>query len=71
MSGFMGDLSPEQQKSLEVFKEALGEEKLPQHDDYDFLRFLRARQFHLEKALTMYRCYHHVDFAKKQRWLVP
>ena len=55
MSGVMGDLSPEQQKSLEVFKEALGEEKLRQHDDYDFLRFLRARKFDLEKALLMYR----------------
>ena len=55
MSGVMGDLGPEQQKGLEMFKGAVGTEKLPQHDDYDFLRFLRARKFDLEKALTMYR----------------
>ena len=52
----MGDLSKMQEDVLEKFRSALGAQKREVHDDYDLLRFLRARQFNLDKAMAMYRC---------------
>lgn len=51
----MGDLSKMQEDVLEKFRSALGAQKREVHDDYDLLRFLRARQFNLDKAMAMYR----------------
>lgn len=53
----MGDLSDAQQQALEAFKKYIEEENLtndPRYDDYYLLRFLRARQFDLEKTIKMF-----------------
>jgi len=47
-SGFMGDTSPEQDAVLEQFREwiiATEMADLEVYDDYDLLRFCRARKF--------------------------
>ena len=47
-SGFMGDTSPEQDQCLTQFKEfvqATETNKEGRFDDYDLLRFCRARKF--------------------------
>ena len=57
-SGFMGDLSEEQEQALEQFKKQIADEDLtddPRYDEYYLLRFLRARQFDLEKTMTMFK----------------
>ena len=51
-SGFMGDTSPEQDKVLDQFREwqqatEMGDMKAMHFDDYDLLRFCRARKFDL------------------------
>lgn len=56
-TGFMGDLSEEQEAALEKFKKYIAEENLtndPRYDDYYLLRFLRARQFDMEKTIKMF-----------------
>lgn len=64
MSGFVGDLSAEQQTALDEFKSQLaagdqGEFKGQTYDchpdDYTALRFLRARKFDTAAAVEMYR----------------
>jgi hypothetical protein len=50
-SGFMGDTSPEQDQCLQQFKDWVkeqGKANLEMYDDYDYLRFCRARKFKLE-----------------------
>ncbi len=47
-SGFMGDTSPEQEAVLAEFREwvnANNYNPVGRYDDYDFLRFCRARKF--------------------------
>jgi len=64
MSGYKGDLSPEQEKALQQIKEYLSEQlekgngKLPEllaNEDEDsmILRFLRARSFDVEKSAKL------------------
>ena len=56
MSGHVGDLSPQQEETLRKFKEAMSDiPDLPDDTDYFFLRWLRARKFHLQKAEEMLR----------------
>jgi hypothetical protein len=50
-TGFMGDTSPQQEEILAKFKEWVKASNLDptdQFDDYDWLRFCRARKFVLE-----------------------
>lgn len=56
-SGFMGDMSEEQEAALEQFKKYLAEENItndPRYDDYYLLRFLRARKFNMKKTIEMF-----------------
>ncbi|CEM11680.1 unnamed protein product [Vitrella brassicaformis CCMP3155] len=58
MSGFVGDLSEEQERTLMAFKSSLGELlSHPRYDDQFLLRFLRARKFDLDKSLIMIKNY--------------
>ena len=58
-SGFMGDTSPEQDAVLAQFKEWITamefDLKLLRYDDYDLLRFCRARKFDLPAMQTMFQ----------------
>ena len=59
-SGFMGDTSPEQDKVLEQFKEwvtvtEIGDMNAMHFDDYDLLRFCRARKFDLPAMQIMWQ----------------
>lgn len=51
MSGFYGDLSVAQTEALNAMKATV------ESDDHTLLRFLRARQFSVDKALEMYNKY--------------
>lgn len=65
-SGFMGDTSPEQEDVLQKFKEWVQTAKLDpksQFDDYDMLRFCRARKFVLENVKTMFGNF--IDWRRK------
>ncbi|PNI97891.1 SEC14L4 isoform 1 [Pan troglodytes] len=57
MSGRVGDLSPQQQEALARFRENLQDllPILPNADDYFLLRWLRARNFDLQKSEDMLR----------------
>ncbi|XP_069921917.1 SEC14-like protein 4 [Oryctolagus cuniculus] len=65
MSGRVGDLSPAQQEALAKFRENLQDllPALPNADDYFLLRWLRARNFDLQKSQDMLR--KHVEFRKQ------
>ncbi|GAA5934340.1 uncharacterized protein JCM15063_004545 [Sporobolomyces koalae] len=61
--GHLGHLTPEQEKTLEHFRERLerdgyytrnGPANAPSHDDVTLVRFLRARKFDLEGALSQF-----------------
>lgn len=57
-TGFMGDTSPEQDLILKQFREWVKQEnydKIGRFDDYDLLRFCRARKFEMEKMKTMFQ----------------
>ncbi|XP_001365475.1 SEC14-like protein 4 [Monodelphis domestica] len=66
MSGRVGDLSPQQEEALAQFRknvqDVLGELRNP--DDYFLLRWLRARNFDLQKSEAMLR--KHVEFRKQE-----
>ncbi|XP_055003184.1 SEC14-like protein 4 [Sorex araneus] len=66
MSGRVGDLSPQQQEALARFRETVRDllPTLPHADDYFLLRWLRARNFDLQKSEDMLR--KHVEFRKQQ-----
>ncbi|XP_072043618.1 SEC14-like protein 2 [Amphiura filiformis] len=62
MSGRLGDLSKEQKEALKKFKVVLKDVLQERHDDKLLLRFLRAREFDLEKSELMFR--EDVDWRK-------
>ena len=56
-SGFMGDTSPEQEAVLAQFKNWVttsGMVDPAEYDDYDYLRFCRARKFVLDDVILMF-----------------
>ncbi|XP_032236045.1 SEC14-like protein 2 isoform X2 [Nematostella vectensis] len=55
MSGYLGDLSSFQQETLEQFSVKVSDVLQKEHDDFFLLRWLRARDFNLEKAEFMLR----------------
>jgi len=64
-SGFMGDTSPEQDKVLAEFKEWVNQNNfnpINRWDDYDFLRFCRARKFVLPDIQLMFQ--NHINWRK-------
>jgi len=66
-SGFMGDTSPEQDAVLATFKQWVEAEKvadLALYDDYDMLRFCRARKFVLEDMQLMFKNF--IDWRIKE-----
>ncbi|ELW66536.1 RING finger protein 215 [Tupaia chinensis] len=64
MSGRVGDLSPKQAETLAKFRENVQDvlPALPNPDDYFLLRWLRARNFDLQKSEAMLRKY--MEFRK-------
>ncbi|KAM6155193.1 SEC14-like protein 4 [Rhynchocyon petersi] len=66
MSGQVGDLSPQQQEALAKFRENLQDllPTLPKTDDSFLLRWLRARNFDLQKSEHMLR--QHAEYRKQQ-----
>ncbi|XP_030074702.1 SEC14-like protein 2 isoform X6 [Microcaecilia unicolor] len=65
MSGRVGDLSPKQAEGLAKFRENVQDvlPSLPFHDDYALLKWLRARNFNLQKSEAMLR--KHIEFRKR------
>jgi len=68
-SGFMGDTSPEQEKCLEEFKAWIEsgqvvDLKAIKFDDYDLLRFCRARKFVLTDIQVMFTNF--IEWRKKE-----
>ncbi|XP_045172153.2 SEC14-like protein 2 isoform X1 [Mercenaria mercenaria] len=55
MSGFVGDLSPQQTAVLEKFRQNVKDVLKPKQGDYYLLRWLRARDFDEKKAEKMLR----------------
>jgi len=56
-SGFMGDTSPEQEAVLAQFKDWVKATAIvnpEEYDDYDYLRFCRARKFVLADIMLMF-----------------
>ncbi|XP_051777513.1 SEC14-like lipid binding 8 [Erpetoichthys calabaricus] len=64
MSGRVGDLSPRQEEALAQFRENILDilPSLPAQHDHFLLRWLRARNFNLQKSEAMLR--KHVEFRK-------
>ncbi|KAL1435891.1 hypothetical protein MTO96_010661 [Rhipicephalus appendiculatus] len=55
MSGYLQDLDERQRTVLEQFREAVADVRRPEHTDANLLRWLRAREFDLDRAEQMYR----------------
>ena len=63
-SGYLGSLTKEEQQVLTVFKALLQKfaaerwkYDLSQFDEYDYLRFLRARKFEIKASVQMFDAY--------------
>ncbi|CAG07787.1 unnamed protein product, partial [Tetraodon nigroviridis] len=67
MSGRVGDLSPKQAEALEQFRQRIQDvlPQLPAQHDYFLLRWLRARNFHVQKSEAMLR--KHLEFRKQMK----
>ncbi|XP_061589984.1 SEC14-like protein 2 [Cololabis saira] len=67
MSGRVGDLSPKQAESLSQFGERIQDilPSLPAQHDHYLLRWLRARNFNVQKAEAMIR--KHMDFRQQMK----
>ncbi|XP_038844628.1 SEC14-like protein 2 isoform X3 [Salvelinus namaycush] len=67
MSGRVGDLSPKQAEALEEFRERIQDvlPLLPAQHDHFLLRWLRARNFNVNKSEAMLR--KHLDFRKHMK----
>lgn len=66
-TGFMGDTSPEQEKVLAQFKDWIKATEmvdLVDYDDYDLLRFCRARKFDIAAMMLMFQNF--VNWRKAQ-----
>ncbi|XP_050026729.1 SEC14-like protein 2 [Dermacentor andersoni] len=55
MSGYLQDLDERQRTTLEQFREAVADVRGPEHTDANLLRWLRAREFDLDRAEHMFR----------------
>jgi len=64
MTGYLGNLSCEQQKALDQMRERIKDVATPRCDDRYLLRFLRARQFDVDKSEKKLRAT--LEFRK--RW---
>ncbi|KAJ4942435.1 hypothetical protein JOQ06_012301 [Pogonophryne albipinna] len=67
MSGRVGDLSPKQAEALEQFRERIQDilPQLPAQHDHFLLRWLRARNFNIQKSEAMLR--KHLEFRKQMK----
>ncbi|KAL4636016.1 SEC14-like protein 2 [Arapaima gigas] len=67
MSGRIGDLSPKQAEALAQFRERIQDvlPQLPAQHDHFLLRWLRARNFNVQKAEFMLR--KHLEFRKHMK----
>ncbi|KAK1146123.1 SEC14-like protein 2 isoform X1 [Acipenser oxyrinchus oxyrinchus] len=67
MSGRVGDVSPKQAEALAQFRENIQDilPSLPAQHDHFLLRWLRARNFNIQKAEAMLR--KHVEFRKHMK----
>ncbi|XP_034027033.1 SEC14-like protein 2 [Thalassophryne amazonica] len=67
MSGRVGDLSPKQAEALQQFKERIQDifPQLPAQHDHFLLRWLRARNFNVQKSEAMLR--KHLEFRKHMK----
>ncbi|XP_058492402.1 SEC14-like lipid binding 8 [Solea solea] len=67
MSGRVGDLSPKQAEALQLFRERIQDilSQLPAQHDHFLLRWLRARNFNLQKSEAMLR--KHLEFRKQMK----
>lgn len=67
MSGRVGDLSPRQTEILNEFRGRVQDvlPELPEQDDHFLLRWLRARNFSLQKSEAMIR--KHLEFRKQMK----
>ncbi|KAI1900938.1 hypothetical protein AGOR_G00054980 [Albula goreensis] len=67
MSGRVGDLSPKQAEALAQFRERVQDilPQLPAQHDHFLLRWLRARNFNVQKAEAMLR--KHLEFRKHMK----
>ncbi|KAI9847239.1 MAG: hypothetical protein M1838_000975 [Thelocarpon superellum] len=64
LAGHLGNLTPQEQSTLDEFKQVCREQSLyreadppgkPSHDDATLLRFLRARKFHVQDAFQQFK----------------
>ncbi|XP_072310373.1 SEC14-like protein 2 [Eucyclogobius newberryi] len=67
MSGRVGDLTPRQKEFLSEFRERIQDilPHLPEQDDHYLLRWLRARNFSIQKSEAMIR--KHVEFRRQMK----
>ncbi|XP_062273451.1 SEC14-like protein 2 [Scomber scombrus] len=67
MSGRVGDLSPKQAEALQQFRERIQDilPQLPAQHDHFLLRWLRARNFNIQKSEAMLR--KHMEFRKQTK----
>jgi hypothetical protein len=57
-TGFMGDTSPQQEQVLALFRDWVKEnnfDPIGRYDDFDLLRFCRARKFDLPAVQLMFQ----------------